>query len=190
MLRNVKLAEQNPVPAREQKRSDEASDSGRPELAFPCDDATAGRAQRPVDRRQTAAFSINGQPDVLNTQLLDGADNYERLIRTIGVRPAVEGIAEVQIETNTYSAEAGRTAGGVVNVITKSGTNDFHGSVFEVVRNDLFDASANNLTGAALPKSELRQNDYGASLGGPIVKNKRFLCGDYEGLRIIQGPRK
>lgn len=139
------------------------------------------------DRRQTASFSVNGQSDVLNDQLLDGADNNERLIGTIGVRPSVEAISETRVETNTYAADAGQTAGGVVNVITKSGSNNFHGSVFEFFRNDIFDASADNLTGAPLPKNELRQNDFGASLGGPIVKDKTFFFGDYEGLRIVQG---
>ena len=67
-------------------------------------------------------------------------DNNERAIGTIGVKPSIDAIAEVKVQTNIYTAEVGRTAGGVVNILTKSGTNDFHGSVFEFIRNDRFDA--------------------------------------------------
>ena len=80
---------------------------------------------RPDDRRQTSAVSINGQGDAFNDELVDGLDNNERFIGTIGVRPSVDAIQEVRVETNTFTAEAGRTAGAVVDVITKSGTNNF-----------------------------------------------------------------
>ena len=138
------------------------------------------------DRRQTAATSVNGQSDVLNNQMIDGADNNERLIGTIAVRPSVESIAEMLVQTNTYTAESGRTGGGVVNVITKSGTNQFHGSLFEFFRNDVFDANTYEF-GSAQPKSELRQNQFGGSLGGPIRHDKTFFFGDYEGFRLVQG---
>ena len=138
------------------------------------------------DRRQTAAISVNGQSDVLNNQMIDGADNNERLIGTIAVRPSVEAIAEMLVQTNTYSAESGRTGGGVVNVITKSGTNDFRGSLFEFFRNDVFNANQFGF-GQSLPKPELRQNQFGGSLGGPIVRNKTFFFGNYEGYRLVRG---
>jgi hypothetical protein len=138
------------------------------------------------DRRQSASISINGQSDVLNNQMMDGADNNERLIGTTAVRPSVEAISEMSVQSNTYTAEVGRTGGGIINVITKSGTNQFHGSLFEFFRNDIFNASPFNF-GANLPKPEDRWNQYGASLGGPIVKNKTFFFGNYESYRYIQG---
>ena len=95
---------------------------------------------RPDDRRQTSAISINGALDNQNNQLIDGMDNNERAIGTIGVKPSIDAIAEVKVQTSNYTAEAGRTAGGVVNIITKSGTNNFRGSAFEFYRNDRFDS--------------------------------------------------
>lgn len=138
------------------------------------------------DRRQTASVSANGQSDVLNNQMLDGADNNERLIGTIGVRPSVEAVAEMRVETSDYTAEVGRTGGAVVNVVTKSGTDVIHGSLFEFFRNDVLDAAAFQF-GATLPKTMLRQNQFGGSIGGPIIKDKTFFFGDYEGYRLIQG---
>ena len=83
---------------------------------------------RPDDRRPTNGFSVNGFDDTLNNVVIDGIDNNERVIGTIGVKPSVDAIQEVTVETNNYAPEVGRTAGGVVNVITKSGSNAFHGS--------------------------------------------------------------
>ncbi|HMF76342.1 MAG TPA: carboxypeptidase regulatory-like domain-containing protein [Bryobacteraceae bacterium] len=142
--------------------------------------------QRPDDRRQSSSISVNGQSDILNNQLVDGMDNNERVTGTIGVRPSVEAISELRVQTNSYTAEVGRTAGGVVNVITKSGTNDLHGSVYEYFRNDKLDASAFAF-GANLPKTELRQNQFGASVGGPVIHNKTFFFADYEALRNVAG---
>ena len=82
---------------------------------------------RPDDRRQTSAISINGAADNQNNQLIDGMDNNERAIGTIGVKPSIDAIAEIKVQTSNYTAEAGRTAGGVVNIITKSGTNTLLG---------------------------------------------------------------
>src|ERR1700733_6814327 len=96
---------------------------------------------RPDDRRQTSAISVNGQSDVINDELVDGLDNNERIIGTIGVRPSVEAIKEINVQTNTYTAEVGQTAGGIINIITKSGSNQFHGSAYEFFRNDVLDAS-------------------------------------------------
>lgn len=147
---------------------------------------------RPDDRRQTSAVSVNGQPEVLNNYMLDGLDNNERLIGTIGVKPSIDALQEVKVQTSLYPADVGRTGGGVINMVTKSGTNTFHGSLFEFLRNDKFDArdffnvpqAGNPLAGV---KPEYRQNQFGGSIGGPIIKNKLFFFGDYEGLRIVQG---
>jgi len=135
------------------------------------------------DHRQSAAVSVNGQSDVLNNQMIDGGDNNERLIGTVGVRPSVEAISELRVQTSDYTAEVGRTGGGVVDVLTKSGTNTLHGSVFEFFRNDILDTNSFDF-GAHLPKTELRQNQFGGSLGGAIRKDKTFFFGDYEGYRI------
>ncbi len=140
---------------------------------------------RPDDRRQTSAISINGALDNQNNQLLDGIDNNERFIGTMVVKPSIDAIAEVKVQTNMYTAEVGRTAGGVVNIITKSGSNDFHGSAFEFNRNDRFDAR--NFFATTGPKPKLDQNQFGASLGGPLKRNKTFFFADYERFRLAQG---
>jgi Carboxypeptidase regulatory-like domain len=152
---------------------------------------------RPDDRRQTSAFSVNGQTDSANNELIDGLDDNERIIGGIGVRPSVEAIEEVNVQTNSYSAEFGRTAGGVVNLVTKSGTNSFHGTAFEFFRNKVLNANPNHqfptgspadLTGF-VAKPPFRQNQYGGSLGGPIKKNKTFFFGDYEQEKQAKGIR-
>ena len=138
------------------------------------------------DRMPRAALSVNGQSDILNQQLIDGADNTERVIHQVGVRPSIDSIQELDIQTSNYSAEFGSTAGGVVNVLTKGGTNTFHGDVFEYFRNDILDATPYEF-GAGIPKAELRQNQFGGSLGGPIVKNRTFFFFSYEGYRQATG---
>ena len=141
---------------------------------------------RPDDRRTNAAgLSVNGQDSSLNNWVVDGVDDNERIIGTIGIKPNVEGIQEITTETNSYAAEAGRTAGGVINIITRSGTNQFHGSAYEYFRNDIFDGrSFFQNTGA---KPELRQNQFGASIGGPIFRDKTFFFFDWEGFRQVAG---
>src|SRR6185436_8777204 len=140
---------------------------------------------RPDDRRQTSAISINGALDNQNNQLIDGIDNNERAIGTVGVKPSIDAIAEVKVQTSMYTAEVGRTAGGVVNIITKSGTNNYNGSLFEFYRNDRFDAK--NYFASALDKPVLRQHQYGGSVGGPAVRNRTFFFADYEGFKVTQG---
>src|SRR5271163_1176651 len=141
---------------------------------------------RPDDRRANAAgLSVNGQDESLNNWIVDGVDDNERIIGTIGVKPNVEGIQEITVQTNSYAAEAGRTAGGVVNIVTRSGTNQFHGSIYEYFRNDIFDGR--NFFQRSGNKPELRQNQYGASIVGPIFRDKTFFYFDYEGFRQVSG---
>jgi hypothetical protein len=144
---------------------------------------------RPDDRRLNSSYSVNGQDPVANNNMIDGMDNNERVIGTIGVRPSIDAIQEFKVQTNLYSAEITRTSAGVVNILTKSGSNSLHGTLFEFLRNDKFDGNSNyNFTGGQqLPRQEFRQNQYGGSLGGPIKKDKTFFFGDYEGLNIRQG---
>ena len=138
---------------------------------------------RPDDRRQTSAVTVNGQPTSYNNFLIDGMDDNERSIGTILVKPSVDALQEMKVQTSLYSAEYGRTAGGVINFVTKSGTNQFHGSVFEFLRNEKLDAR--NFFAAVRPA--YKQNQFGGSMGGPVVKNKLFFFGDYEGFRMHQG---
>ena len=119
---------------------------------------------RPDERRQTSSVSINGVNDVLNNQLVDGMDNNERTIGTVAIKPSIDAIAEVRVQTNMYTAETGRTLGGVINIITKSGGNEFHGSGFEFARHERFDSRLF----FAQDKPLTRQNQFGGSLGGPI----------------------
>ncbi len=141
---------------------------------------------RPDDRRTNAAgLSVNAQDSSLNNWVVDGVDDNERIIGTIGVKPNVEGIQEITVQTNSYAAEAGRTAGGVINIVTRSGTNQFHGSAYEYFRNDVFDGR--NYFQTTGPKPELRQNQYGASIGGPIFKDRTFFYFDWEGFRQVTG---
>ncbi len=154
--------------------------------------SSLGGGNRPDDRRQTSTVSANGQNDSSNNFLLDGMDNNERSIATTIVKPSVDSLEEVKVDTSSYGANLGRVGGAVVDMVTKSGTNEFHGDVFEFFRNDMFDAKSvfdnpqpgNPLAGR---KGELRQNQFGGSFGGAIRKDKTFFFVDYEGLRIIRG---
>lgn len=141
-----------------------------------------------VDRRLSSSVSANGQEELFNNNLLDGLDNNSRTIGTLLLRPSVEAISEVRTDINLYTAEVGRTGGAAINVISKSGANQRHGSVYEFFRNDITDAR-NFFSPSSLlsHKPEQRQNQYGASLSGPIFRDRTFFFVDYEGLRQING---
>ena len=140
---------------------------------------------RPDDRRQTSAVSIMGAAENENAQLVDGMDNTERVQSGMGIKPSLDAIAEVLIQTNNYSAENGRTLGGIINIITKSGGNQFHGSAFEFTRHERFDAKNFFATGTEKPLNRLHQ--FGGSLGGPIRENRTFFFADYDQSRIRKG---
>ena len=141
-----------------------------------------------VDRRQSSSVSANGQEELFNNNMLDGLDNNSRTIGTLLIRPSVEAIGEVRTDINLYTAEVGRTGGAAINVITRSGANQLHGSAYEFFRNDITD-SRNFFAPASLltHKPEQRQNQYGANLSGPIFRDRTFFFVDYEGLRQING---
>lgn len=145
-----------------------------------------GGGARPDDRRPGFTFSANGQSDLSNNNLVDGLDNNEREQGFSGIHPSIDAIAEVRVLTNAYSADLGRTAGAVVNIITKSGTDHFHGSIYEYFRNDIFDAK-DFFSSPVLRKPEYRQNIFGGSIGGPIFKGKTFFFADVEENRSIKG---
>jgi hypothetical protein len=136
--------------------------------------------------RASASFSANGQRTRDNNFLLDGVDNNETWLNSVVVFPSIDALEEFKVQTSTYSAEFGRSSGGVVNIQIKSGTNDFHGSGFEFLRNDKFDANDwfNNKNGRAKPP--FRQNQFGGTFGGRIVRNRTFFFMDYQGWRVRQ----
>jgi hypothetical protein len=135
-------------------------------------------------------FSANGARSLQNNFLLDGVDNNSNLPDLLNetnyvIQPSVEALEEFKVQTNAYSAEFGRGNGAIINATIKSGTNGFHGSVYEFLRNEKLDAK-NFFDPADQPISPYKQNQFGATFGGPIVKNRSFFFVDYEGLRIRQ----
>jgi hypothetical protein len=137
--------------------------------------------------RASASFSANGQRPRDNNYMLDGVDNNETWLQTVVVFPSVDALDEFKLQTSTYSAEFGRSLGGVVNLQIKSGTNAMRGSAFEFHRDDAFDANNffNNRAGRSKP--DFQQNQFGGTLGGPIFKDRTFFFADYQGHRENQG---
>ena len=135
-------------------------------------------------------FSANGvRSNGQNNFLLNGVDNNINTIDFLNqtayaIGPSVEAISEMSVQTNGYSAEYGRAAGGVVNVNLKSGSNAVHGSIFEYLQNKDLDADTWTNNAAGKPRGPFVQNQFGATAGGPIIKNKLFIFGDYQGTRI------
>ena len=132
------------------------------------------------------SFSVNGAREDGNNFLLDGVYNVDPKLNTFGVRPSVEAIREFEMLTSTYDASFGRNPGAQVNVILNSGSNDFHGNLFEFHRNAAFDAR-NFFAPASEPKPKYIRNQFGGSLGGPISRNRTFFFADYEGTRSREG---
>jgi hypothetical protein len=133
-----------------------------------------------------SGFSSNGQRSTSNNFLVDGVDNNNYFAGEAAQIPSIDSIQEFEVQTNTFSAEYGRSTGSVVNLVTKSGTNQMHGSVYEFFRNDVFDAR-NFFNDERFPKSPLRLNQFGGTLGGPMIKNKTFFFLNYEGFRRRAG---
>src|SRR5713226_346159 len=98
----------------------------------------------------------------------------------------IDAMQEFRIQTSTYAPEFGRTPGGQISIVTRSGTNQFHGTAFDYLRNNLFDANNwfNTSVTPALQKAQERQNDFGGTFGGPILKDRTFFFFSYEGLRL------
>jgi hypothetical protein len=142
---------------------------------------------------QAGSFGVAGGKSDSVTFLLDGGINNDLLANEVVYNPNPDAIAEFRILTSNYSAEYGRNAGGIVSVVTKSGTNALHGSAFDYVRNDLFDANLFFNNSQGLPKQVLKRNQYGFTLGGPVDiphvvngKDKFFWFVDYSGQRQVQ----
>ena len=133
------------------------------------------------------AFSANGAGFDQNVFTLDGADNNNYFSGVVvasnqAVKPSIDAIQEFRIETHNYGAEFGRGGGAVVQVSTRSGTNELHGTLFEFLRNEKLDA--NNFFNSGNPKPPFRQSQFGGTVGGPIVRDRMFFFVSYEGTRI------
>lgn len=142
-------------------------------------------AQRTAERD---TFIANGARGVQNSYLLDGIDNRNRIMgydksSAQIVQPVIDAIQEFKVQTSTFSAEFGQAAGGVVNVSMKSGTNELHGALFEFFRNSELDATPYFQSSGSKPA--FLQNQFGATLGGPIVKNRTFFFGSWQSSREI-----
>ncbi|MGH9349028.1 MAG: carboxypeptidase regulatory-like domain-containing protein [Vicinamibacterales bacterium] len=134
----------------------------------------------------TSGFSVNGMRNQSNNFLLDGASNNDTFNTGFVLRPPPDAIQEFKILTHSYGAEYGRSAGSVVNVVTKSGTNALHGGAWIFNRDDALQAR-NIFAAANQPKPKLKQNQFGGALGGPLVRNRLFGFGYYEGHRNTTG---
>src|SRR5437667_875852 len=134
----------------------------------------------------TGTFSVAGGRQDSVTYLLDGGINNNLLSNGVVLNPNPDMVEEFRILTSTYNAEYGRNAGGIVSVVTKSGTNSFHGTAYDYVRNDALNANAffNNANG--LPKDILKRNQFGGTLGGPVLKDKLFFYSGWQSQRLSQ----
>jgi hypothetical protein len=137
------------------------------------------------DAMQQAGTLVNvlGQRSGHNLYLIDGATVTDEHFNNMVVAPSIDAISEFNIQKTSYAPEFGGKSGAVINVVTKSGTNDLHGSLFEFVRNDVFDAK-NFFDAQTAPIPPFRQNQFGGSVGGPLIKNRTFFFADYEGQRV------
>lgn len=134
---------------------------------------------------KAGVVTVNGGRGRANNYSVNGGDGNDLFANLPAVQPSPDSIEEFRVITNSFDAEYGRNSGAVVNVVTKSGTNDFHGSAFEFFRNDVL--NAHGYTFQPTPKAPFKQNQFGGTLGGPIRKDKTFIFGSYEGRRIVHG---
>ncbi|MFN7992054.1 MAG: TonB-dependent receptor [Bryobacteraceae bacterium] len=151
--------------------------------------ATLGAGTSPSRRSaERGTFIANGVRAAQNTYLLDGVDNRNKIVGfdnspAQAIEPVLDAVREFKVQTNLYSAEFGQAAGAVVNVSLKSGANQFHGSMFEYNRNSFFDATPYfQLIG---PKPQANQNQFGATSGGPLIKNKTFFFASWQSMRVV-----
>lgn len=144
---------------------------------------TPGLKEAGSSLREGQGYAVNGQRPESNNFLIDGANNVNGVDAGFVLKPPVDAIAEFRILTHNSNAEFGNNLGSTTNIITRSGTNNVHGALWEFVRNDAFDAT----NYFATTTEPLKQNQFGATLGGPIRKDKTFFFAFYEGFRNRQG---
>jgi hypothetical protein len=133
-----------------------------------------------------SAISINGSPTGSNSYILDGQSNLSTTTGEIADNPTVDAIQEFKVQSGVFSAQYGFTLGGVINLVSRSGTNQFHGSLYEFVRNDIFNARNYFARVGTVAKPVLRYNQFGGAIGGPIVHDRGFFFGNFETYRFIQ----
>ena len=141
----------------------------------------------PIDQISTVSFMINGQRASANEFLLDGAPNSAPSQNQPVVNTNPDSVLEFKVETNNFSAEYGRAAGGIFNVVTKSGTNEFHWGVYEFLRNEKLNANDFFANSAGSERPPFKFNQFGGNIGGPIIKNRTFVFGSVELVRFVQG---
>src|SRR6266852_1387851 len=144
---------------------------------------TPGLEEAGGSLRAGQAYAVNGQRPESNNFLIDGANNFNGVDGGFVLKPPVDAITEFKILTHNANSEFGNSLGSTTNIITRTGTNRFHGALWEFLRNDAFDAT-NYFAATTEP---LKQNQFGATIGGPIRKDKTFFFGYYEGFRNRQG---
>src|SRR3974390_1060522 len=135
---------------------------------------------------QPGVVSVNGGRGRANNFNVNGGDANDLFANLPTVQPSPDSISEFRVLTNTFDAEYGRNSGAVINVVTKSGTNEFHGNAYEFFRNTVLNAS-NYCFSAPCTKPKFNQNQFGGTFGGPIKKDRTFFFTSYEGRRIRQG---
>lgn len=131
---------------------------------------------------QRSAAVLGGARPNANFFLLDGATNTDPTFSTQNLSPSPDAVQEFQVETSNYTADMGGSGGGQINIVTLSGTSQYHGTVYEYLRNGAMDAT----TFASMGNNHLVQNNYGTSFGGPLIGKKTFIFANYEGLRLAQ----
>jgi hypothetical protein len=134
---------------------------------------------------KAGVVTVNGGRGRSNNYSVNGGDSNDLFANLPAVQPSPDSVEEFRVISNTFDAEYGRNSGSVINVVTKSGTNAWHGSVYEFFRNDVL--NAHPFTFQPTPKPPFKQNQFGGTLGGPIKKDKTFIFGSYEGRRIVRG---
>ena len=127
---------------------------------------------------------MNGNREQTNNYTIDGVDMNESIDNLVAYQPSPDALAEISVETNNYAADTGNVAGAVISNVIKSGTNMFHGNAFEFYRNSSMDANSWSNNRSSAPKPERRQDIYGGTFGGPLVKSKLFFFGNYQGTRF------
>ncbi len=147
---------------------------------------SAGFTQTAFDEYNDQFISINGSRPNQNIFLLDGGMNTQPALNGPGFYPSIDMVDQYKVQTNNYSAEFSNTSGGIINVITKSGTNQVHGSAYEFYRSTGLNANDFFANQAGLARAPFRYNQFGATVGGPIIRDKTFFFFSYEGLRWTQ----
>jgi hypothetical protein len=142
--------------------------------------------QSTITEFEVTRVSFGGMRDLSNLVTVDGADNINTATGSQRSTPPQEAVAEFRVVNSSFGAEYGRALGGIVNIVTKSGTNDFHGSVYDYLQNDA--TNSRSLLQPAGTSKTLRQNQYGGTIGGPIKKDKTFIFANYEGQRRAEAP--